>query len=62
MSQESRDRLLEVFGQVTDLNVAGSDLDDMTQIKVLQIMMMFLDPNQAQLSKQTVNSVLKTCF
>ena len=60
MSQESRDRLLNLFSIISE--VSTSDLDEMTQIKVLQIVMMFLDPNQAELSKHTVNHVLRTCF
>jgi hypothetical protein len=47
MSQEGRDKLLEIFCTVSE---AGSEIDEMTQIKVLQIMMLFLDPNQAELS------------
>jgi len=35
MSQNGRDRLLEVFCVVTDFSSPGSEIDEMTQIKVL---------------------------
>lgn len=66
MSIESRERLLGLFAAITSPDGGGkassSELDDMVQVKVLQILMMFLDPNQKTLSAKSVNSILQTCF
>lgn len=45
------------------LQEASSDLsDEMTQIRVLQLLLTFLDPKTTVLSKEFVNSVLQCCF
>jgi hypothetical protein len=45
------------------LSQASSELiDEMTQIRVLQMLLTFLDPKTTVLSKEFVNLVLQCCF
>lgn len=60
MSWDSRERILHLFSTIT---ASDETLEEMAQIKILQIVMIFLDPNQSdKISKKFVNLVLKTCF
>lgn len=64
MSIKSRERLLGLFALVTSLDAGSTkpsssqELEEVIQIKVLQILMMFLDPNQKTLSNKSVNFIL----
>lgn len=45
------------------LREASAELiDEMTQIRVLQLLLTFLDPKTTVLSKELVNSILQCCF
>jgi len=45
------------------LREASSEpLDEMTQLRVLQLLLAFLDPKTIVLSKELVNAVLQCCF
>ena len=62
MGWECREKLLTFFSLVT-LDGGDGALDEMAQIKILQIVMIFMDPNlQDLITKRFVNSILKTCF
>ena len=59
--EERRDKrgLLLLFGLVTQ----QEDLEEMVQIKVLQIIMMILDPKHTErMNKKFFNHVLVSCF
>lgn len=45
------------------LREASSEyIDEMTEIRILQMLLTFLDPHTIQLSKEFVNLVLQCCF
>ena len=59
MSMDCRERMLLLFGLVTQ----QEDLEEMVQIKVLQIIMMILDPKHTErMNKKFFNHVLVSCF
>lgn len=63
MSQDCRERILTLFSVVTQQEQSAPQLDEMQHLKILQILMIFLDPNQSdKISKRFVNHVLKICF
>ena len=41
---------------------SSEPLDEMTEIRVLQMLLTFLDPHTIQLSKEFVNLVMQCCF
>jgi len=54
------DVMLMVVQMLRD--ASGEILDEMTQIRVLQMLLTFLDPKTITLSKELVNLILQSCF
>lgn len=45
MSQECRERILGLFSVITQQEQNSAQMDEMQHLKILQILMIFLDPN-----------------
>lgn len=49
-----------ILGMLRD--ASSETIDEMTEIRILQMILTFLDPTKVQLSKELANLVVVCCF